>query len=157
MGPSPTAHPMRMSEPLIQTHDVDAHDRGQIRVIRMARPPVNALDPHLCSALRHAITHAQAEGVHGIVLAGQPRIFSAGLDVPYLLSLGTNRDALTHAWQAFFGVARALADSRVPVAAAITGHSPRRRAKSWACASRQDRAVSLAWPRERVSRWGRAE
>ena len=124
MGPSPTAHPMRMSEPLIQTHDVDAHDRGQIRVIRMARPPVNALDPHLCSALRHAITHAQAEGVHGIVLAGQPRIFSAGLDVPYLLSLGSNRDALTHAWQAFFGVARALADSRVPVAAAITGHSP---------------------------------
>src|SRR5690606_40710473 len=60
----------------------------------------------------------------GIVLSGQPRIFSAGLDVPYLLTLGDDRGALTNAWQAFFGVARALASSPVPVVAALTGHAP---------------------------------
>ena len=59
-----------------------------------------------------------------VVGTALPSIFSAGLDVPYLMSLGEDRGALQHAWEAFFGVARALVDSPVPVAAGITGHSP---------------------------------
>jgi enoyl-CoA hydratase/carnithine racemase len=51
-------------------------------------------------------------------------VFSAGLDVPYLLSLGSDRAALTAAWEAFFGAARALAESPVPVVAAVAGHAP---------------------------------
>src|SRR5690606_1081103 len=51
-------------------------------------------------------------------------IFSAGLDVPYLMSLGEDRHALHAAWGAFFGAARALAGLRIPVVAAITGHAP---------------------------------
>jgi enoyl-CoA hydratase/carnithine racemase len=108
-----------MSMPLIETRDV-----GAIRCIRMARPPVNALNPELCRALIAALETAYSDGVLGVVLAGNPKIFSAGLDVPYLLSLGDDRRALLEAWQAFFGVARLLAESRMPVAAAITGHSP---------------------------------
>lgn len=108
-----------MSMPLIETQDV-----GAIRCIRMARPPVNALNPDLCRALIAALETAYSDGVLGVVLAGNPKIFSAGLDVPYLLSLGDDRRALLDAWQAFFGVARLLAESRIPVAAAITGHSP---------------------------------
>ncbi|HEY1137941.1 MAG TPA: enoyl-CoA hydratase/isomerase family protein [Xanthomonadaceae bacterium] len=105
--------------PLIDTQDV-----GAIRCIRMARPPVNALNPELCRALIAALETAYSDGVLGVVLAGNPKIFSAGLDVPYLVSLGDDRRALLEAWQAFFGVARLLAESRIPVAAAITGHSP---------------------------------
>ncbi|MBA2238497.1 MAG: enoyl-CoA hydratase/isomerase family protein, partial [Lysobacter sp.] len=59
-----------------------------------------------------------------IVLAGGPSVFSAGLDVPYLLSLGDDQAALTTAWEAFFDVARELAGSPVPVAAAMAGHAP---------------------------------
>ena len=103
---------------------VETVEHGNIREIRMARPPVNALDTELCRALIAAIEHAQGDGARGIVLSGSERIFSAGLDVPYLLSHGENRHALMDSWQAFFGVARALAESRIPVAAAITGHSP---------------------------------
>ncbi|MBL8264382.1 MAG: enoyl-CoA hydratase/isomerase family protein [Xanthomonadaceae bacterium] len=108
-----------MSMPLIETQDV-----GAIRCIRMARPPVNALNPELCRALIAALETAYSDGVLGVVLAGNPKIFSAGLDVPYLVSLGDERRALLEAWQAFFGVARLLAESRIPVVAAITGHSP---------------------------------
>jgi len=103
---------------------IDTIDHGDIREIRLARPPVNALNTELCRALIDSLNTALDQGVRGIVLAGNPKIFSAGMDVPYLLSLGDDRHALLDAWQAFFGAARTLAESRVPVVAAITGHAP---------------------------------
>ncbi len=103
---------------------VETQDIGPIRVLRMARPPVNALNPQLCRDLIAALETALHDDVSGVVLAGNPKIFSAGLDVPYLISLGENHRAILEAWQAFFGVARLLAAFRVPVAAALTGHSP---------------------------------
>lgn len=69
-----------------------------IHVLRLARPPVNALDPALCRALREAVDAALAEGAAGL-LAGGPKVFSAGLDVPYLVSLGDDRAALRSAWK----------------------------------------------------------
>lgn len=103
---------------------VDVITHANIREIRMARPPANALDPELCRQLIAAIEAAHADDVHGLVLSGGERIFSAGLDLPCLLALGMDKAAINDAWQAFFGVARALATARMPVAAAITGHSP---------------------------------
>lgn len=103
---------------------VETQDVGPIRVLRMARPPVNALNPQLCRDLIAALETALHDDVSGVVLAGNPKIFSAGLDVPYLISLGEDRRGLLEAWQAFFGVARLLAAFRVPVVAALTGHSP---------------------------------
>lgn len=103
---------------------IDTQDIGDIRCLRLARPPVNALNPDLCRALIAALEQAFADDVRGVVLAGSPKIFSAGLDVPYLLSLGDQRGALLEAWQAFFGAARRLGESHIPVVAAITGHAP---------------------------------
>ncbi|MDQ3039238.1 MAG: enoyl-CoA hydratase/isomerase family protein [Pseudomonadota bacterium] len=97
---------------------------GEIHELRLARAPVNALDPSLCQALTSAIASAIANGAQGIVLAGGPKVFSAGLDVPFLLSLGDDQDALLSAWDDFFAAARALASCPVPVAAALAGHSP---------------------------------
>jgi enoyl-CoA hydratase/carnithine racemase len=104
---------------LIETRDI-----GTIRCLQLSRPPVNALDPDLCRALIAAIEEAGKDGVGGLVLTGSPKIFSGGLDVPYLLSLGDDRRAVLECWQAFFGAARLLAASRVPVVAALTGHAP---------------------------------
>ena len=70
---------------------IETRDHGSVREIRLARPPVNALNTELCRALIHAVDTAVGDGVRGIVLAGNPKIFSAGMDVPYLLSLGGNR------------------------------------------------------------------
>ena len=97
---------------------------GDVHELQLARPPVNALDPALCAALARAIDAAVAAGARGLVLSGGPKVFSAGLDVPHLVSLGADRDALASAWEAFFAAARALAQSPVPVVAAIAGHAP---------------------------------
>ncbi len=97
-----------------------AHDR--ILEIRLARPPVNALDPALLDALARAFEPEALHDVDGVVLSGGPRVFSGGLDVPHLL--GLDRDGLRAAWGTFFAAARAIAASPVPVAAAIGGHSP---------------------------------
>ncbi|GAB3091234.1 enoyl-CoA hydratase/isomerase family protein [Lysobacter terrae] len=99
-------------------HDAD------IVELRLARAPVNALDPALCAELQQAITAAVKQGAKGLVLSGNEKVFSAGLDVPYLLSLGEDRAVLLAAWGAFFDAIRALASSPVPVVAAITGHAP---------------------------------
>ncbi len=100
--------------------DIIPHDT--IREIRLARPPVNALDPALVRALREAVLVAPKEGARALLLSGAPGLFSAGLDVPALLQL--DRDAFRVFWNEFFGLCAALARSPIPVAAAITGHSP---------------------------------
>ena len=103
---------------------VETSVHGSIHELRLARPPVNALDPGLCADLARAIGEAVEAGARGLVLAGGPNVFSAGLDVPYLVRLGEDRAALREAWEGFFEVARALADAPVPVAAALAGHAP---------------------------------
>lgn len=106
------------------TELIEISNHGAIREIRLARAPVNALNPELCNELRDAIAAAVADGVHGLLLSGGPKVFSAGLDVPYLLTLGDDRTALMAAWESFFSAARALADCPIPVVAAIAGHAP---------------------------------
>jgi Delta3-Delta2-enoyl-CoA isomerase len=100
--------------------DITRHDA--IVELRMARPPVNALDPELVRTLRAAVEAAPAQGARGIVLSGRPGMFSAGLDVPALLQL--NLQQLTAFWQDFFGLCASLSSSPIPVVAAIGGHSP---------------------------------
>ena len=103
---------------------VTATTHGEIVELQLARAPVNALNPSLCLDLRAALGQAIADGAQGIVLSGGPKVFSAGLDVPHLLSLGEDRHALMAAWQAFFDTALALAASPIPVVAAMAGHAP---------------------------------
>jgi len=103
---------------------VERIEHGPIRELKLARAPVNALNPELCGALSMALAEAARDDVQGLVLSGGPKVFSAGLDVPFLLSLGDDRAALTAAWESFFGAARALAACPMPVVAAIAGHAP---------------------------------
>lgn len=103
---------------------VELHAHGAITELRLARPPVNALNPALCDALTQGLADAIAAGAQGVVVSGGPKVFSAGLDVPYLLSLGPDRTAVLDAWTRFFAAARALAASPVPVVAALAGHAP---------------------------------
>jgi 3,2-trans-enoyl-CoA isomerase len=101
---------------------VEVVEHGSIRELRLARPPVNALDPALMRALREALRDAVAGGCEAVVLSGAPGRFSGGLDVPTLLTL--DHDGIHETWRTFFGLLRDLAASPVPVVAALTGHSP---------------------------------
>lgn len=101
---------------------IELHRHGDLQEIRLSRPPVNALEPEMLSALAAAVRNAPSEGARGIVLSGRPGVFSAGMDVPHLMRL--DPDALRAGWMTLFDAARALAASEIPVVAAIAGHSP---------------------------------
>jgi enoyl-CoA hydratase/carnithine racemase len=101
--------------------DIITHNGG-ILEIRLARPPANALDGELLIALRDAVASAPANGARGIIVSGAPGMFSAGLDLPALLEC--DRATMRVFWSDFVAMMRALAGSALPVAAAITGHSP---------------------------------
>jgi Delta3-Delta2-enoyl-CoA isomerase len=90
--------------------------------LRLARPPVNAIDPELVRLLSAAIQSAPIQGARGIVLSGRPGMFSGGLDVPVLLQL--DREALFKFLRDFFGLCGLIASSPIPTVAAVTGHSP---------------------------------
>lgn len=93
-----------------------------IREINLARPPVNALSLELLQALRTAVDDSVRDGVRGMVLSGAQGLFSAGVDVPALLEC--DRAGVLAYWREFFAVCGALARCPIPIAAAITGHSP---------------------------------
>jgi 3,2-trans-enoyl-CoA isomerase len=101
---------------------IDHIEHGEILELRLNRPPVNALSPDLLAAIGDGVRRAPEAGARAVVLSGSSGIFSAGLDVPGLLAL--ERSELAAALEVFFGTIETLARSAVPVAAAITGHSP---------------------------------
>ncbi len=101
---------------------IELTNHGQVLEIRLARPPVNALSPELLAGLTEAVKAAPGDGAEAVVLSGRPGMFSAGLDVPLLVEL--DRTELADAFDSLFGAMEALVACPVPVAAAITGHSP---------------------------------
>jgi len=101
---------------------LETHRHEAVVELRLARPPVNALDSQLVKQLRTAIESAPALGARGIVLSGRQGMFSAGLDVPALLQF--KRPELIAFFRDFFALCGAIAASPIPIVAAITGHSP---------------------------------
>ncbi|HEY4128185.1 MAG TPA: enoyl-CoA hydratase/isomerase family protein [Gammaproteobacteria bacterium] len=97
-------------------------EHGEILELRLERPPVNALHHPLVKELRTAVEAAPKSGAKALVLSGVNGMYSAGLDVPSLLEL--DHAGMMAFWDEFFGMLRSLALSPIPVAAAITGHSP---------------------------------
>jgi enoyl-CoA hydratase/carnithine racemase len=95
---------------------------GEIHELRLNRPPVNALSGDLLQFLGEEIHRSSEQGARAIVLSGREGMFSGGLDVPQLVEL--DREDLQHFLVTFFDAIEALANSPVPVAAAITGHCP---------------------------------
>lgn len=97
-------------------------EHDTILELQLDRAPANALNQALLEDLRGAVEAAPGQGFEALVLSGRPGMFSGGLDVPELLDL--DRAGMTAMWGEFFATLRALAGSPIPVAAAVTGHSP---------------------------------
>jgi 3,2-trans-enoyl-CoA isomerase len=96
-------------------------DHGEIREIRLARPPANAFNLELTSALCEAFDAAGREAA-AVVVSGRAGMFSAGLDVPELIAL--DRAQMTLFWHRFLHMLHRIASLPVPVAFAMTGHAP---------------------------------
>jgi enoyl-CoA hydratase/carnithine racemase len=96
-------------------------DHGEIREIRLARPPANAFNPQLTDAL-HGAVEAAGRDAGAVVVSGRAGMFSAGLDVPELMAL--DRARMTEFWHSFLRMLHGIATTPVPVAFAMTGHAP---------------------------------
>ena len=98
---------------------IESHE--STAVVRIDRPPANALDPQLLEDAIDAVAELERSGPEAVVLVGRDGFFSAGLDlnlVPTLdessqreLIMGVNR--MVAAW---YGFPR-------PVVAAVNGHA----------------------------------
>jgi enoyl-CoA hydratase/carnithine racemase len=106
--------------------DVTDHETGEspgtgrIRELKLARPPVNALNAELLRKLTEAIKSAAKEAA--IVITAQPGVFSAGLDVRGMLEL--DREGVMTVFIELWRTQHAIAHSPVPVIFGLTGHSP---------------------------------
>lgn len=100
---------------------IEKIEHGDVLELRMANPPVNAMNPSMVKILAASIVEA-GQSHAAIVISGQPGVFSAGLDVPALLKL--DYPGIKQFWADFFGLLKIVAISPVPIACAVTGHSP---------------------------------
>ena len=99
---------------------LEEFQHGDVREIRLARTPANALTQPLAVHLTQRLRAATLEGARAVVLSGQPGMFSGGLDVPILITLDWNE--LQRFMRSVLSLEHQLAVQPVPVVAAITGH-----------------------------------
>jgi enoyl-CoA hydratase/carnithine racemase len=97
-------------------------EHGEIHELHLDRPPVNAMSPELLNLLASEVRAAPGRGARAVIVSGRRGMFSGGLDIPVLLAL--DRQDLERAVGEFFDALETVAASAIPVAAAITGHSP---------------------------------
>lgn len=93
-----------------------------ILTIRMAHGKVSALDLDLCQAMLGAFEDAAADDDVGtVVLTGTGSIFSAGVDLPRMISAGG--DYIQEFVEALDAALRAVFVFPKPVVAAVNGHA----------------------------------
>lgn len=100
---------------------LDKLDHGNIRELRLSRPPANALSPEFINEITRSLLEAGEES-GAVVVSGKPGMFSAGLDIPVLLQL--ERSQMLEFWQGFVDLIKTIANMPVPTAFALTGHAP---------------------------------
>lgn len=91
-----------------------------VREIQMCRPPVNAFNTALLTALKEAILNAPLEGIRGLVISGGGNVFSAGMDIKETAVM--DREDITEIFQALKDVTLAVGLSELPIGFAITGN-----------------------------------
>jgi enoyl-CoA hydratase len=92
-----------------------------VAVLTLARPPVNALDVELCTAVAEGLRGPHVAGARAVVLTGAGRAFSAGVDLRSVVSGGADYPrrllpALTDMFRTAFTLP-------VPLVAAVNGHA----------------------------------
>jgi enoyl-CoA hydratase len=96
-------------------------DRDGIALLRLQHGKASALDVELCDALVDVFTGLASDGARAVVITGQGRIFSAGVDLHRILAGGAPYverflPSMTAAFQAIFRCPK-------PVVAAVNGHA----------------------------------
>jgi len=95
-------------------------NHGPIAVIRLSNGVTNPIGKRFVEELSAAIIDIKDQR-KGLVLAGNTKFFSIGLDVPNLLLLG--RDEMADFWRRFEDLVLCVYTLPIPTACAMAGHA----------------------------------
>ena len=100
---------------------IEIEKRGEVAVFRMEHGKANAFDLEFCEAIVRQLEELKQPSIRAVVVTGQGRIFSAGVDLPRVLEGGLSYlrsflPALMRAFETLFCFPN-------PVVAAINGHA----------------------------------
>jgi enoyl-CoA hydratase len=95
--------------------------RGSVAVLQMTHGKANAMDLEFCRALTAQVHACIQSSAGALVLTGQGRMFSAGVDLPRLLDGGAAYaqefvPAMNHAFETLFACSK-------PLVVAVNGHA----------------------------------
>jgi enoyl-CoA hydratase len=95
--------------------------RGRVAVLQMTHGKANAMDIEFCRALSAQVHACQQSPAGALVITGQGRMFSAGVDLPRLVAGGAAYahqflPAMNHAFEALFAFSK-------PLVVAVNGHA----------------------------------
>ena len=95
--------------------------RGRVAVLQMTHGKANAMDLEFCEALGAQVAVCRDSDAGALVITGQGRMFSAGVDLPRLVAGGAEYvrrflPAMNAAFEALFAFPK-------PLVAAVNGHA----------------------------------
>lgn len=96
-------------------------DAEGVALLRLARPPVNALDLELLRQIEGAVSAAVDSGARAVVLSGAGRCFSAGIDTKVAPTYDARRRA--ESIEAINAMVATICSAPRPVVAAVNGHA----------------------------------
>jgi enoyl-CoA hydratase len=100
---------------------IELNHRGRIAILEIRHGKANAIDMEFCEELGRRLDDARDSSVAAVVIVGEGRMFSAGVD---LLRVVEGRAPYVRAFlPAFRRVFEALFDYPKPVVAAVNGHA----------------------------------
>ena len=100
---------------------IEATRQGDVMIVKLVHGKANALDLELCEAIVTRFNALRATPDKAIVLTGQGRMFSAGVDLPRLADGG--EDYVRQFLQALHKLYDTVFHHPKPVIAAVNGHA----------------------------------
>ena len=100
---------------------IEVARRGAVSVLRMAHGKANALDVELCDGLTAQLLECAQSDAGALVVTGEGKMFSAGVDLVRLLNGGA--DYVRAFLPALNRMCATLFDFEKPVVAAVNGHA----------------------------------
>ena len=100
---------------------IEVTRQGDVTVLTLAHGKANALDLELCEAIVVCFNELRATSERAVVLTGQGRMFSAGVDLPRLIDGGT--DYVKRFLPALHQLYDTVFHHPKPLIAAVNGHA----------------------------------
>ena len=100
---------------------IDLSNRDGLAVIRLARPPANALDPEFMEAILGGLDEVEKSDVRALIVTGENNVFSAGADLFRVLE--AERDDIDRGIATMSNLFSRLFTFPKPTVAAVNGHA----------------------------------